>query len=129
MTTPLDIEQFNRACSRYGRGVLTVAGLAIVTAFGCFAVVLPFKQEIRAFYMGHFGAGAAEILMGLTPFPAIPVMFAGFWWLHRLSKKTPELLCPHCKKSIVGMRHIVVATKNCPHCGRRVLAEPDGRRT
>jgi hypothetical protein len=29
------------------------------------------------------------------------------------------------RKSLLSLRHLVVATRNCVHCGKRVLAEPN----
>jgi len=36
------------------------------------------------------------------------------------------LRCPHCQKLLNPLGPIVVATHNCPHCGRQVLAAPEG---
>ncbi len=129
MSALTNIERFNQACSRHARRGLIVAGITIATVFACFAGVLPFKHGIRAFYAQHFGRPAAEILMGLTPFPALLVMFAGFWLIHCKAKTIPELFCRHCNKSVVSMRHLVVSTRNCPHCGQRILAEPENSET
>jgi hypothetical protein len=35
-----------------------------------------------------------------------------------------RIRCPHCEKVVSQMRAIVVATRNCPYCGRTVLEEP-----
>jgi hypothetical protein len=35
------------------------------------------------------------------------------------------LRCPHCQKLLNPLAPIVLATHNCPHCGRQVLAEPE----
>ena len=34
--------------------------------------------------------------------------------------------CPHCQQVLNPLAPIVVATRNCPGCGRQVLAEPEG---
>jgi DNA-directed RNA polymerase subunit RPC12/RpoP len=36
------------------------------------------------------------------------------------------LRCPHCQKLLNPLGPIVVATHNCPACGRQVLAAPEG---
>ena len=126
----LDIEQFNLACSRHARGVLIVSGISMATMFAGFAVAIPFKSTIREFLGRQFGVNAAELLFPLIPcLPSLIVAIAGFCWLHRISKKTVEHWCAHCQKSLLGMRHLVVATKTCPYCGQRVLADPCGQRT
>ena len=121
---PCDIDVFNAACSRWIRRNLIVVVLTLATVVACFGAVIPFRDPICAFYTQRFGLPAAEIMMGLTPWPALLVMFAGMVWVHRGAKRVPELNCPHCGKCLVGMRHLVVATKNCPYCGVRVLNDP-----
>src|SRR5688500_11620422 len=39
------------------------------------------------------------------------------------------LRCPHCPKLPNPLGPIVVATHNCPACGRQVLAEPEDNDT
>jgi DNA-directed RNA polymerase subunit RPC12/RpoP len=34
--------------------------------------------------------------------------------------------CPHCGGLLNNSFHTVIATRNCPHCGKRVVAEPEG---
>lgn len=36
-----------------------------------------------------------------------------------------HLACPHCGTSLSRNAALVVATRNCPGCGRRVVADPD----
>jgi len=35
-----------------------------------------------------------------------------------------RLACPHCDRQLQIYSHLVIATRNCPHCGRCVVAEP-----
>lgn len=41
-------------------------------------------------------------------------------------KSFKVLSCPHCRKVLNPLGPVVLATHNCPHCGRQVLAEPEG---
>lgn len=43
-------------------------------------------------------------------------------WQHRLR-------CPHCDQSLLTLTHIVQATGNCCHCGRRLLTVPSQQET
>lgn len=117
----LDVHAYVRECHLYLRRVVIFACVTILTVILCFAVVLPFRDQIRDWVAERFGLSAAELAIGLTPTPALLVMFIGILWLQRTANRTPELNCPRCKKSVVGMKHLVVATKCCPHCGRRIL--------
>lgn len=120
-STRLELDSYVRECHLYLRRVVIFAGVTILTVILWFAVVLPFRDQIKDWVAERFGLSAAELAIGLTPSPALLVMLIGILWLQRTANRTPELNCPRCKKSIVGMKHLVVATKCCPHCGRRIL--------
>jgi hypothetical protein len=107
------------------RRVFVVAGLAIVVVFACFAVVAPFRDTIRAHYEQWFGNMVAETLMGLTPLPALLVLFGGLWLGEWRARRDGRLRCPYCRRTLTGMRPLVVATRNCGYCGRCVLREPE----
>jgi len=41
----------------------------------------------------------------------------------RPSPHDPRLVCPHCDGPLQLHGAIVILTRNCPHCGQRVLAD------
>jgi Zn finger protein HypA/HybF involved in hydrogenase expression len=53
------------------------------------------------------------------------LLFGGLILLDRRLKRPAELRCPHCEHALVEAAAVVIATRHCPRCGRRVLAEPD----
>ncbi len=122
----MTIDKFNQAASEYQRSVFIALGLgtfaSILTVGACSWLVR--VLTLRTFYTEHFGEPASEILLGLTPFPAIPVLLAFIWYGERRASADPRIRCPHCEKVVSQMRAIVVATRNCPYCGRTVLKEP-----
>ena len=119
-----DIDDFNAACTAYERGMLRAAIPAAVTLALCFGIVLPFRDAVQAYYQRQCGDVAAEFLLGLTPLPAVVVMFFCFWVHHRRLKRIGILHCPHCGQCVVSGQRLVVATRNCFHCGRRMVADP-----
>ena len=126
----LSIDEFNSAVSTYsrlyGRRVFIVAAATVGTMIACFAVLMLCRDSIRNFLVETVGPSAAEIVMGFTPAPAVFVLFGGLLVVERMNKQDARLTCPSCNKSLLGMNQLVVATRNCGHCGKRVLAEPDG---
>ncbi len=120
----ITIKEFNEATSRYTKRVLRMAAVSVIALFGCFAIVLSFRDAVHGFYIAKFGDAAAELLLGMTPFPAVAVMFVGIWLVERQSKRDGHLHCPHCRKCLVGMQLLVIATRNCGYCGKSVLQEP-----
>ena len=115
------IDGYVRECHRFQILVICLCGASVVSMIACFAIVLPFRDQLKTYIANKFGLPYAEIAIGLTPFPAIPVLFGGLIWLHYRCKKIPELNCHRCNKFIGGMRHLVVATKCCPYCGVQTL--------
>ncbi len=121
MAHRLQIDCYVRECHRFQVLVIGICVVSVLAMIGCFAIVLPYRDQLKTNLSNHIGLPYAEIAIGLTPFPSIPILFGGLIWLHYRCKKIPELTCPTCKRFIGGMRQLVVATKCCPHCGIRVL--------
>jgi hypothetical protein len=122
----LSIQEFNAATSAYTKRFLVVSALTVLTMFACLAAAAAYRDPLRVFYTRLFSEPVAEALMGLAPAPALIVLVAGLWLGERRAKRDARLSCPHCGKNLAGMRHLVVATRNCGYCGKRVLAEPVG---
>jgi hypothetical protein len=117
------VEEFRTACSRIARWAVVLIVTTLAVTFACFAALLPIRDQVRGAYERLLGAAAADTLIGLTPLPGLLVMFVGIWLLHR-PKKASCLACPHCGRSLIASQQIVIATRNCCQCGRRVLEEP-----
>jgi hypothetical protein len=120
----LTIREFNVAASAYQRSLIVVVVAPLLILAACFAVVLSFRDSLRVLYSREFGEPAAEVLIGLTPLPALLILLALLWIHERRIKRDSRLRCPHCGKLLAGMERLVVATRNCGHCGNRVLTEP-----
>lgn len=120
----LSIEEFNAAFTACAQRMCVAIVATLISVLLCFIVYLPFKDAIDGFYTRQFGDVTAEALKGMTLLPALIVMFLGLWMTARRTRRDLRLACPHCKKLPIGQRHLVVASRNCGHCGRRVLAEP-----
>ena len=121
MTERWSVENYSRECTRFQWRVVGLGAAAILAMLGCFGLVLPFRNQIKAMLVDQFGLPTAEIVLGLTPLPAVVVFFVGLFWLQRKCGRIKELNCPNCKKFIAGMRFMVVATKCCPYCGAKIL--------
>jgi len=120
-----DIDRYVQECNRFQWRAIAIAVGTVLFMFACFALMIPFRDQVKYYVSAWYGAPTAEIVIGLTPFPSVIVLFASLFWLQRKSNKTPELNCAGCKKFVGGMRHLVVATKCCPHCGKKILDDVD----
>lgn len=121
----ISIDALNHAARSYLRGVLMICGISFALAVAGAVIAIENRDAIRSWYTKQFGAPAAEGLVGVTPFlPAIVAIFAGIYWVERKRGRNPSLLCPHCRRNLMQMRHLVIASRNCPYCGKRVVEEP-----
>src|SRR6202040_1834536 len=106
------INEFNAASCTHVRRFLVVAAATVVVLIGCFGCGILFRDSLHAFYIQWFGESVAEVLMGLTPAPALLVLFGGIWLVERRARRDRRLFCMHCGKNLFGLRHLVIATRN-----------------
>jgi hypothetical protein len=93
---------------------MIVGGLATLSRAG----------ELRPFLYSRYGDDWGGAMLGAIPFsPALVVCFGGIWWLERWVRSDKRLLCPGCAKSLAHVSGTVIASRNCPLCGERVLTE------
>lgn len=118
-TRLLTVEEVNAAAARYNRhGVILATGTFAAMLIG-FGIAFAFIGAFRAL-VEQLGAVA-----GILPLlPAVAFCFAGIWWSQQAANADASAKCPHCGKLLVRYRSIVIATRNCPDCGRRAIAEP-----
>jgi hypothetical protein len=120
----MKIQEFNEAVSQYRRRTLTVLGFILLLMVPYFTLVLTFVDRLRRFYTVNFGEGTADVLMGLSPLPALIALLVGLGLNDRRAKRAPRLYCQHCAKEMYSSQQLTIATRNCPHCGKTVLEEP-----
>jgi hypothetical protein len=94
-------------------GVCGLVALVILFApVGFMAWFEPRRDELPAHVWAVLNVVAISLMVvGLSLVCIIPL---------RLSKRL-GLCCPECKKSVLNMSSLVIATGRCGHCGGRVL--------
>lgn len=111
----MTITEFNRELAQFQRRLswrffFAIAPLFI--AFGIAGIVRSYNPEL------------ADIAAPIIVFAiGVPIMLLGFVYADRTYKKHPALMCPYCDRTLSRAKSIVVATGNCPNCGRRVLTD------
>jgi hypothetical protein len=120
----LRIEEFNTAASAHHRRMVVAAGASVAGVFACLGLAGLLRLALDRFLTEHLGSMGAEAFLALFPVAAVPVFLTGMWLGYRRGRQDQRLLCPHCGILLVESRRLVVATRNCVQCGRRVLAEP-----
>jgi uncharacterized Zn finger protein (UPF0148 family) len=126
-----DFEEFRAASAYYhGRGAAKTIALALgspaVGALLSLATVVLSGLDDNATAAGL--TSPARVALGIAIFTPFALGFAGFFVvLVRLERRTAadvRLRCPACGNVLVQSHSSVIATRSCPKCRRRVLAEP-----
>jgi hypothetical protein len=126
----LSIDEYRKTRDHFMK-CLSVWALGVIAAgigTGLIAVALGRLFHVSERYTALFGAEKAAILESMHPMVGMAVVLAGSFVMHSMTKKArrhSRLFCPHCTNPIVYYPSLVIATRNCPWCGRRVLAEPE----
>lgn len=53
-----------------------------------------------------------------------PLMIYGIYRCDQVYRAFPMLICQNCNENLASASSTVIATGNCPNCGRRVLDDP-----
>ena len=110
-------QQFIQSRNRY-RNAAAIGALVWVVLFfgpvGLMAWLEPNRGELPKHLWLVLNIGAFAIMVAAL----------SFVWIRtsRLPKRF-GLRCPECKKPVVGMSSLVIATGRCGHCGGKVLDE------
>ena len=111
----MTVDEYNTEYARCQRSMIwrMVCSIAIIFAS------LALANGVR-----YFGGDLADILAPAIVFAVgFPIMLFGFYLVDRTYRKFPALICPHCGGSLSRAKSVIVATGNCPSCGRRVLKD------
>ena len=95
----------------------------MVIRAACSVAVLFAAMGIAVLTRRLFGDSASLIVPLIMFGVGLPLMLTGFYYADRTFRKFPRLICSNCDGSLYRSKSVVVATGNCPTCGRRVLSD------
>jgi hypothetical protein len=111
----VNIDQYKRELRLCQKRMIWQMFAAIGVMFAVLLVGLPIRPFLDPLYQPFLGPTC--VLLGL------PMMLVGFRAADVAFRKFPKLICPHCEGGLHQSKSVVIATGNCPGCGRRVLAD------
>ena len=117
------ISEFNRAASSYHKRSAIACVVPLSIGLLCLLAYAPAKQRFEAFLSTRFDAATVDILTVLPM--ALPTVLA-FLLIIPLARRIDRqfgIACTHCGKPLANHKAIVIASRNCPYCGKRVLEE------
>src|SRR5262245_45971621 len=115
------LSEFSRAAADYQKRSAILCVTPLVLALLCIVLYAPFQRRFEAFLIGRVNPTLADVLVVLPM--GLPVLLAWVYLipLSRKIERSSGIFCPHCSKQLAGFKPIIIASKNCPHCGRRVI--------
>jgi hypothetical protein len=120
----MQISEFSRAVRAYQmrRGISTVGPILIGVAG--MLVLAPFRDQLKTFLSGGLGSAGGEV--GAALLFAMPILLAFVFVIPLMLRieRRWGVHCPHCEKQLAECCGTVIASRNCPFCGKRVLEAP-----
>ena len=121
----MTIKEYTDANAAYRRRMNRFFAVSFVFGIAHLVVMSRYMDSLRAYFARDFGEQAAGLmLLASLILPFVVVLFGGLLIMDRRNRRDPRLRCPHCEKSIEMCQALVVTTRNCPSCGKRVVDEP-----
>lgn len=89
--------------------------LAIAAMFAVLLIGFPIGSFVSPTYQPFVGPCCVMI--------GFPLMLIGFRKADVTYKEFSDLVCQHCQGGLYQSKSVIIATGNCPSCGRRVVKD------
>jgi len=117
------ISEFHRAAGVYQkRGLIACLG-PLSLALVCILAYAPFQHRFESFLSSRLDTFTADVLTFLPMGLPLMIAFISMVPLARRVERQSGIACPHCAKDLASYKAIVIASRNCPHCGKRVIED------
>ncbi len=121
--TAVNVEKFNQAASEYNKRSMLACLVPLGILFLLCMAYVPFEQSVEAWLTSRFGATPGELL-AIVPVALLVILgFGAMIIFQRRVDRKLGIACVHCSKPLINFRHIVIASRHCPYCGKRVIEE------
>jgi hypothetical protein len=119
----MKLTEFIEASKRYRKRLIIRLWLTLFLLFLGIAILTPLQSIIVRYLQPKLGLHEANFI-GQLP-TLILACSALFWILGCLlyAERKAGLVCPECKKELGQIGGVVIASKCCPHCGKRIIEE------
>jgi DNA-directed RNA polymerase subunit RPC12/RpoP len=114
-------DQFIKAAANYNRRATAIFLIPLALAFGFMVAYMPCQRRFEAYLDSKIGGPAPDILKALPMAVPFLLAFGALIPLSRRNDRDLGVACPHCGQPLAHFKAIVIASKNCPYCGKQVL--------
>ena len=119
----MTVAEFNRAAGAYQKRTMVAVLVLFGTALMCVFGYASFQHRFESFLASRVNGAAAEVLSVLPMAVPTALAFCILIPLTRRIDRQSGLSCPHCLKTLATYKHIVIASRNCPYCGKKVIED------
>jgi hypothetical protein len=116
-------DEFIAANKHYHKRGMVVLLFPILLIIIVTAAYAPHLNGFQDYFDTKF-TWAVSAILAIAPIavPAVAALLVVIPVFRRIEKNV-GLTCPHCHKSVIRFQGIIIATRNCPLCGMKVLDE------
>ena len=93
----------------------------LLLALGFIIAYSPFQRRFEAYLGLQIAGPSTDILKALIVAISLMIAIGVMFLLARRNDRDMGVACPHCGKPLAQFKAIVIASKNCPYCGKKVL--------
>jgi hypothetical protein len=115
--------EFILAAKSYNKRTTVLLLFPLLMLMVVTAAYAPYINRLEDYFDTKF-TWVVSPFLSIAPIalPAVAALLIVIPILRRIQKSF-RICCPHCRKNVAEIKGIVIATKNCPFCGMRVLDE------
>ena len=119
-------DEFISTTKAYNKHEVAFVGILLLFVFVSFIGYLTFEEPFQRYRASRFSGNTSNALTAVPLFLSMFLVFV-FATISRVKRERKlRILCPHCTKNLAGTamyQGIVIASRNCPYCGMKVLEE------
>jgi hypothetical protein len=117
----MSLDEFREASKSYARKALLASGWPFAGMLLFIFVWEAVQERIKAVLVPTFSPAQADAFARAPTGVAVIAMIVSLFLLGRRTERRYGIACPNCGKALAALKHIVIASRNCPHCGARVI--------
>ena len=114
-------EEFIKAANRFNRRATAIFIIPLLVALAFIIAYGPFQRRFEAYLASKIPGPTPGILQALPVAVPLVIAMGAIIMLTRRNDRDLGVPCPHCRKPLAQLKAIVIASKNCPYCGKKVL--------
>ena len=116
-------DEFILATKSYNERTMILFLFPFLLVIAATAAYVPYHNRLQDYFDIKF-SWVVSAFLSIAPIalPSVAALLIVIPVLRGIERNL-GIKCPHCHKSVIRFEGIVIATRNCPFCGMKVLDE------